>query len=203
MAKFELNRRTELVGKTFGKLTVVSPGPIKGNTKRSFWLCKCTCGNETNVRESCLLDGNTWSCGCLRGQRIHSDTNPSLSLLRDTWEAATVWRLYQYKHSAKNRGLDFSIPDSVFIDLVQKSCHYCGAPPSNIAKVSTRKHRNGEVIYSGLDRIDNTKGYTPENVVPCCINCNRAKRTMTRDAFLTWVSRVYMHSVIKAENPEV
>ena len=57
-----------LVGQRFGRLTVlervddiVSPS---GNVCVA-WKCKCDCGNETIIRSSSLLQGNTKSCGCL------------------------------------------------------------------------------------------------------------------------------------------
>lgn len=30
-------------------------------------------------------------------------------------------------------------------------------------------------FYNGIDRLDNTKGYTPENSVACCKHCNSLK----------------------------
>jgi len=51
-----------LVGKRFGKLTVLSK-----TDKRSFsyviWHCKCDCGRECDVSSNLLMRGNTKSCG--------------------------------------------------------------------------------------------------------------------------------------------
>lgn len=33
--------------------------------KRKFALCKCDCGNVTEVRYDCLTNNNTKSCGCI------------------------------------------------------------------------------------------------------------------------------------------
>jgi hypothetical protein len=53
---------TDLTGRGFGRLTVIAFG---GRTKsRKFWLCRCTCGTETRMREDGLVAGNQ-SCGCL------------------------------------------------------------------------------------------------------------------------------------------
>lgn len=55
----------DLVGKKFGRLTVIKKVKIKG--KRSFrYCCKCKCGNEIFVKTSELMSGNTRSCGCLQ-----------------------------------------------------------------------------------------------------------------------------------------
>ena len=61
-----------LVGQKFGRLTVikrvdnyVSP---KGR-KKSRWLCKCDCGNETIVISTDLTGGKTFSCGCFQKEQ--------------------------------------------------------------------------------------------------------------------------------------
>lgn len=64
--------KNDLTGKRFGKLVVikqtddyVSP---KGE-RRSRWLCKCDCGNETIVLGRYLMRG-TQSCGCLTKESV-------------------------------------------------------------------------------------------------------------------------------------
>jgi len=47
-------------------------------------------------------------------------------------------------------------------------------------------------------RIDNVLGDNigyVENCVPCCTTCNVAKATMGKDDFLSWIERVYNHSI--------
>ena len=46
----------------FGKLIAISPYRSGG---RTYWKCKCDCGNEVDVELSHLVDGHTRSCGCL------------------------------------------------------------------------------------------------------------------------------------------
>lgn len=53
----------DLVGKTYGKLTVMTRAENQG--RRVMWLCQCECGNTTVVRGDSLKDGSTKSCGCL------------------------------------------------------------------------------------------------------------------------------------------
>jgi len=55
--------RANLVGTVFGALTVLAfEGTAGGHT---VWRCRCTCGNETNVRNGNLQSGGVRSCGCL------------------------------------------------------------------------------------------------------------------------------------------
>jgi hypothetical protein len=52
---------------------------------------------------------------------------------------------------------------------------------------------NSRFVCQGVDRVDNTKGYTLANSVPCCKVCNRMKMAMTKDDFLTHIRKVHSH----------
>lgn len=62
---------------------------------------------------------------------------------------------------SRRRGLEFTLTFEQYAELITKSCHYCEGPLPQTAY--------------GLDRVNNTRGYTIENVVPCCKECNRLK----------------------------
>jgi hypothetical protein len=69
-------------------------------------------------------------------------------------------RYSTYKFGAMQRNLNFSLTIEEFTTMWQLPCTYCG----------------DEIDTIGLDRVDNTKGYTIDNVVPCCTTCNRLKK---------------------------
>jgi hypothetical protein len=100
-----------------------------------------------------------------------------------------------YKRNAAKRknGIDFKLSKREFEYLIQMDCHYCGAEPSNVM----RKKRVTKIPgyrYNGIDRIDNDKGYQLDNVVPCCMWCNRMKKGLTYDMFIKQanaISRVH------------
>jgi len=81
-----------------------------------------------------------------------------------------------YKSGAKQRGLEFSLTKEQFETYWQKSCFYCGDKIKTI----------------GLDRIDNSKGYTIDNVVPCCKICNRMKMNLNKDEFILQCKKITM-----------
>ena len=54
--------RKDWVGKRFGMLTVTAYGGKREG--KHWWKCKCDCGNEATVSQSCLQNGHTTSCGC-------------------------------------------------------------------------------------------------------------------------------------------
>ena len=54
---------TDLSGMKFGKLMPIS---YYRKDNRTYWHCKCDCGNEIDVLAQHLVNGHTKSCGCLR-----------------------------------------------------------------------------------------------------------------------------------------
>jgi len=60
------NRIVNLVGKIFGRLTVLQFDRRDG--ERTFWICQCNCKDKTivSVDGGSLNCGNTKSCGCLK-----------------------------------------------------------------------------------------------------------------------------------------
>lgn len=82
--------------------------------------------------------------------------------------------------SAKARGIPVNLNTKYYSDLISMGCLYCG---------DSLTDKSG----SCLDRQDNKKGYTNENVVGCCKICNYAKRTLSDSEFYHWVQRVYNH----------
>jgi hypothetical protein len=89
-----------------------------------------------------------------------------------------------YKHS-KLVSVPFELTIEEFNDLSHQNCYYCGAPPDYEYHPS-----NGVFVGNGIDRIDNTKGYTMDNVVPCCPICNAMKNALTLDEFLSQSVRI-------------
>lgn len=92
---------------------------------------------------------------------------------RETRPLVCAWGCY--KHSAKVRGLEFSIQRQLFEELLMSQCHYCYSPPHPL---------------NGIDRVDNDAGYTAGNCVPCCKLCNRAKADLPIEDFLAWLASI-------------
>lgn len=103
-------------------------------------------------------------------------------------EAAKNATYKRYKAQAKYRSLNFNLSKNEFFCIAERSCDYCGSAPSNTTKASS-----GNWSYNGLDRVDSSKGYEIDNVVPCCIRCNIAKSDMSRKDFCEWIGTVWDH----------
>ena len=76
------DEENNLVGKTFGKLTVLEK--TEDRYYRNFvWKCECSCDNKTiiYVHTNSLTTGNTKSCGCLHAEsmKIMGENNRQLN----------------------------------------------------------------------------------------------------------------------------
>lgn len=182
----------DIANQRFGRLVAIrSTGEVgSGGTK---WECICDCGQTAYVRIGLLTSGNTKSCGCLaKDVRAYYREKFNEDRRLPSGESTCRSVYNEYRISARRRKIDWNISLSEFRSVIVQSCHYCGAEPSS---VRIQKGYYGEFTFSGIDRHDNEKGYELSNCVPCCTTCNVAKATMTHAEFLSWVSRVYNHSV--------
>jgi len=176
--------RKDISGRRFGNLTVIEDTERSNKHGKAIWRCKCDCGNEVEVTAYLLLKGETKSCGCLKFSKLGL-------------HGAIVDVMNGYIKRARKNKLEFTLQPKEFEELIHKDCFYCGTPPSNHYK---SRFDDNDCIYNGLDRVDNTKGYTVDNVVPCCKNCNTTKGALSTDEFRAWVNRVYS-KIIQLQSP--
>ena len=59
-----MGKKIDMLGKVFGRLTVVSEAPK--NRNKLMVNCRCSCGNSLTCRSESLRSGMTGSCGCLQ-----------------------------------------------------------------------------------------------------------------------------------------
>jgi len=165
-------------GQRYGRLVVLrlAESTVYRGKPRTYWLCRCDCGNEVTIQSSHLGDGRSTSCGCRsRGPRLEPGA------------AARKRVLKAYTGSARKRGLCWELSNEDFDRLTSQDCFYCGLPPST---VQVAPGSLGEFIYNGIDRKDNALGYTVENTLPCCTICNYSKMDRTFDEFMEWIGRL-------------
>lgn len=147
----------DLTGKRFGNLTAVRLSEHRlsssGVSKR-YWLCKCDCGNTKSIYARSLTSGNTKSCGCLNIYKLKTDKRRKTHGLSKT-HLYKVWVDIKRRCNNKSR----------------EDYRYYGGEGKRVCEEWTE---NYEAFYqwalsSGykdgltIDRIDNTKGYSPDN----------------------------------------
>lgn len=140
----------DFTGKKFGRLTVLEKVSKTGDT-RVLYKCKCDCGNECIIGGNDLKRGTTRSCGCLQKEllvarcKTHGMSN---TRVYNIWKHM-IGRCYNKNHIA-----------------------YCKYGAKGIT-VCSEWHEFGPFVkwakehgYANnltIDRIDNTKNYSPDN----------------------------------------
>ena len=54
-------------------------------------------------------------------------------------------------------------------------CFYCKIEQKELQFVGMKSQTQQKVKVLGIDRLDNSKGYEIDNIVPCCFVCNQVK----------------------------
>lgn len=174
----------------YGRYTLIEFSH-KAKNYNQYWRAKCDCGTEKVVRLSKLKSGEIVSCGCFRKEKVkrvnRARRMPKIERKKNL--------LFSYfKGEADRRDILFLLDKNQCHELSKSDCYYCGDGPKNETMLYLKSDRD-KFKYNGIDRIDNDKGYHIDNVVPCCGDCNRAKRTMTQDEFFVLIEKIYKRRI--------
>lgn len=82
-------------------------------------------------------------------------------------------RFRSYRYQAKKKNRAFELTFEQFREHAERPCFYC--------------KREGKV---GLDRMDSKRGYTENNVVPCCAMCNFIKQEYSVPEWIEQIERI-------------
>lgn len=158
-------------GKQFNKLTVIKYTGKSTKHRGRIWLFHCECGNkefEYTIKD--VIKSRIKCCNkCANKQYFGVDAI-----------SYNIW---------KNSYADGDITFNDWQILSQQNCYYCDAPPS-----ATRKGKTKILLYftyNGLDRLDNNKGHTLDNVVTSCFWCNDWKSNIPVGDFFTHIQKIY------------
>lgn len=96
-------------------------------------------------------------------------------------------KLVSIKSSADNRGIHFDMSLKRVRQLLNtRKCFITGQPLNKI---------QGDDNQLTFDRLDNTKGYTDDNVIACSLRMNRIKDSLTIED----ITMLYMAIVKKSK----
>lgn len=147
----------DLTGRVFGRLTVLF---YAGANNGSFWACRCECGKDVVRPAYNLKSGAVRSCGCLNMECLKARALHGMARKGAVVPEMGVWENIRTRcHNQKCRAFkDYGGRGILMCDrwLVGENgetgfaCFYADMGPR-----PTRKHQ--------IDRIDNNKGYSPDN----------------------------------------
>lgn len=133
-----------MIGKKFGKLKVVAKGKRFYQPSGQYqqgWTCVCECGNTKDIRGVHLKSGRVKSCNCnshgLSGTKLH-----------------TTWR------SIKNRCKENYFQSHLYFE---KGIKVCKEWDKSFIAFKDWAMKNGYKEGLQIDRIDNSRSYTPDN----------------------------------------
>jgi len=140
MGKYKIQ---DYIGKTQWNVTPVGLGD------GGKWIFECKCGNQFLSYPSRVIGGHKKSCGCTRWESKVTHRKGNSEYYHGWW--SMMQRCYNEKHHNYKRygGRGITV------------CEEWKNPVNFIewAEITNGKSRNGRT----LDRIDNNKGYSPDN----------------------------------------
>ncbi|MDC4245566.1 hypothetical protein [Clostridium perfringens] len=89
----------DLIGKKFGRLTVINKVEGKSKRRKKEYLCECECGNEKIVCRDDLISSHTRSCGCLHKEKSSINGKKAFNFLKenDLIEGTSIIQLQREK----------------------------------------------------------------------------------------------------------
>lgn len=149
-----------IVGKKYGRLKVVSFSHTEIKTLSTsgrkyynhFYECECECGNKCLVLKQCLISGHTQSCGCLQ---------KDLAAKCQTTHGKCGGKLYNTWLNMKARCSNEKLPE--YKNYGGKGIKVCKEWQNDYENFYNWAMSNGYKEELSIDRIDNSKGYNPEN----------------------------------------
>lgn len=182
-----------VVGKKFGKLTILPEFEIRlsDRTNSFYYLCQCDCGNKKFIRLTDFKTGRTKSCGCIQREIAANIGNRS----KLPYGESPINSFYgQYIKSAKDRNISFELTKDEFKEMIRLDCYYCGCKPYRAIKTRYSWH-DDFLLLNGVDRKNGKIGYVKENCVPCCPKCNYAKNNLNEEDFLDLVKKIFYNRI--------
>lgn len=164
----KIKRGQDITGYRFGRLTVLSE--LKGEKKwgKPCYLCQCACGNQKTVVRSSLLSGMTKSCGCLAKEQAKEAAKKMIKHNQANGYACVT------KHGKARRG-QHSRSYKAWMGM-KRRCHnpndktYLEYGAKGITVIDRWHVYENFLADMGecpdglsIERIDYTKGYSPEN----------------------------------------
>lgn len=143
----------DLTGQKFGLLTVI--GLAETDTRKTYWVCKCDCGNMKTVRSDSLLCGAIKSCGCIKRKQ------DEVNLTKNHRHKMSGTRIYSEWQGMKGRC--YNKGNSRYADWGGRGIEVCEQWRNSFESFYTWAMANGYQDNLTIDRIDNNGNYCPEN----------------------------------------
>jgi hypothetical protein len=142
-----------MIGKRFGRLTVIAEAEKQNSSRQAHWICQCDCGNITKpIFGPSLRLGRTSSCGCIHQEGL---------IARNTTHGKChtklhgVWRCMKQRCNNPN--------NKKYKDYGGRGITICEEWLNSFEAFYEWAVSNGYSKNLSIDRIDVNGNYCPEN----------------------------------------
>ena len=161
-----MGQKENLSGERFGRLRVLRESYRRDVNGNVYWWCKCDCGTEKEIVGVSLRKAGTKSCGCLQKEAV-SKCNTKHGLSRTN--------IYRRWTAIKQRCTN---PNKKGYELWGgRGITICKEWEDDFEAFREWAISNGYRRDLDIDRIDNNKGYSPDNCrwVTRTVNLNNTR----------------------------
>lgn len=174
----------DLVGRQFGRLTVLEYLGFSRSAWSSYWRCRCLCGRIVDVGKSIRRRKNpTESCGCLAAERAS----------RRQWQGTGDIGQQHFRriyNRAQADGIEFNLSIEQLWSIFQSQNGVCALSGMKIEfgryapEGRARHDGRARLSTASLDRIDSSKGYIVGNVQWVHKDINKMKGVFDQSRFI-------------------
>jgi hypothetical protein len=177
----------DISGKICGYLVVESLAFINDKCQ-SIWNCKCVCGNLKQASSISLRLNKNISCGCKRNKKITERCYTGGKYI-----SGAEFGAYKTNAKRRNHQIDMTLEDVE--NLYEKQNGKCSLSGIPVVFNTTITNGGGKVINgnASIDRRDNSKGYTKDNIQIVDKDVNMAKQRLSQQDFIDMCCRIADH----------
>lgn len=157
----------------FGRLTVLDEfiSAKHGVNELKKWKCRCKCGREVFINQSYLLHAKVTSCGCWTKRENGTEHIPN-------------WFFYILLEGAKIRNIPVEIDINDLENQLIKQNFKCALTNLPLIIRYGPKKESRKKCNASVDRTDNTKPYTKDNIQFLHVSVNLMKSSFTQEYFV-------------------
>ena len=138
----------DITGQVFDYLTVIGRDYSSVGQRNSKWFCRCVCGNVVSIVRCSLVSGHTTSCGCKHFESHNATHHMSKTRIYGIWCKMNE-RCRKLRDNNKK--------------YIERGITVCEEWQTDFMSFYNWAMDNGYSDELTIDRINNDRGYSPEN----------------------------------------